>query len=48
MGSEMVPGRSISWHTGASKKKFLTGNFLGKYRASKRHTQKIFGIKLFS
>jgi hypothetical protein len=48
MGSEMVPGRSISWHTGDSKKNFLTGNFLGTYRASNRHTQKIFGKKLFS
>ncbi len=48
MGSEMVPGRSISWHTGASKKIFLTGNFLGTYRASNRHTQNFFGKKLFS
>jgi hypothetical protein len=48
MGSEMVPGRSFSWHIGASKKNFLTGSFLGKYRASKRHTQKNFGKKLFS
>jgi hypothetical protein len=27
IGSEMVPGRSISWHTGASKKNFSTGIF---------------------
>jgi len=48
MSSEMVPGRSISWLTGASKKNFLTGNFLGTYRASNRHTQKFFGKKVFS
>jgi hypothetical protein len=47
MGSEMVPGRFISWHTGASKKNFLTGNFLGTYRASNRHTQNFFGKKPF-
>jgi hypothetical protein len=38
IGSEMVPGRSISWYTGASKKKFLAGNFLGTYWASNGHT----------
>jgi hypothetical protein len=38
IGSEMVPERSISWHTGASKKKFLAGNFLGTYWASNGHT----------
>jgi hypothetical protein len=47
IGSEMVPGRSISWHTGASKKIFLTENFLGTYRASNRHTQNLFLEKNF-